>query len=233
MANTPAAGDIILLIGTSCAGKTTIAQAMQRLAERPYLSTGHDDFLPMFPLKFVGLDKSIQPPILVWPEPGSPRTRDGYEVIVEAPGDPPKFHLTCGATAWRSLQGMHAAFAALARAGNSVVVADVVTEPLLIDYCTALAGLNVYLVLVDCALEELERRERSHRNRAPGGARMQYPAVRAPGRFDLTIDSGANDAEACARQVLDFVAQHPPRAFPELSARYAGRGDPAFPVRIW
>ena len=233
VANSSAPGEIIILVGTSCAGKTTIAQAIQRIADRSYLSTGNDDFLPMFPLKFVGLDKSIQPAILVWPEPGSPRTRDGYEVIVAEPGDPPKFHLFCGPAAWRSLQGMHAACAALARAGTPVVIADVVTEPLLINYCTALAGLDVYLVLVDCPLDELERRERAHRNRTPGGARMQYEAVRTPGVFDLTIDSGANDAVTCARQVLDFVASHRPLAFPRLAARYAGRPPPGFPVQIW
>ena len=75
-------GEIVLLAGASCAGKTTIAQAMQIISAKPYLSTGHDDFLPMFPLKYVGLDRSIQPKIHVWPEPGSPLTREGYEVIV-------------------------------------------------------------------------------------------------------------------------------------------------------
>lgn len=226
-------GDIIILNGTSCAGKSTIAQTIQRIADRPYLSTGNDDFLPMFPLKFVGLDKSIQPAILVWPEPGSPRTRDGYEVIVEAAGDPPRFHLYCGPSAWRSLQGMHAAFAALARAGNSLVIADVISEVLLADYCAALQGLNVYFMHVDCSLDELERRERSHKNRSPGGARMQFEAVRTPGLFDLTLDSGRHDPETCARQVLDYVAKNPPRVFPELTARYAGQPPPTFPVRIW
>lgn len=226
-------GDIIILNGTSCAGKSTIAQTIQRIADRPYLSTGNDDFLPMFPLKFVGLDKSIQPPILVWPEPGSPRTRDGYEVIVEAAGDPPKFHLYCGPTAWRSLQGMHAAFAALARAGNSLLIADVISEALLASYCTALQGLNVYFMHVDCPLDELERRERAHKNRSPGGARMQFAAVRTPGVFDLTLDSGKNDPATCAQQVLDHVAKNPPRAFNELAARYATRPPPTFPVQIW
>lgn len=222
-----------MLIGASCAGKTSLAQAMQRISEKPYLSTGHDDFLPMFPLKYVGLDRSIQPKVHVWPEPGSPLTREGYEVIVAAASNPPEFHLYCGPTAWRSLQGMHAAFAALAWAGNQVIVADVVSEALLIDYCAALKGLRVYLVHVACALEELERRERSHANRTPGGARAQCEAIRVPGEFDLVVDTGTAEADARARQVLAFVAAHPPRVFDLLAARYAGRNPGAFPLKIW
>lgn len=75
MSNNGGVGDVILLVGTSCAGKTTVAQAIQRISGKPCLSTGHDDFLPMFPLKYVGLDKSIQPKVHVLPEPGSAMTR--------------------------------------------------------------------------------------------------------------------------------------------------------------
>jgi chloramphenicol 3-O phosphotransferase len=227
------AGEIIILNGTSCAGKTTIAQKMQKISAKPYLSTGHDDFLPMFPLKYVGLDKSIQPEIHVWPLPGSPMTQEGYEVIVSEAGSPPKFNLFCGKVAWRSLQGMHAAFAALAQSGNNVIIADVVSEPLLIDYFDALKGLNVYLIYLQCTIEELENRERSHKNRTVGGARMQLPAVTVPGEFDLVVDSGKNDAQTCANQILDFVGKNKPRIFGELAARYAGRKVEMFPVKIW
>jgi chloramphenicol 3-O phosphotransferase len=227
------AGEIIILNGTSCAGKTTIAQTMQKISAKPYLSTGHDDFLPMFPLKYVGLDKSIQPEIHVWPTPGSPMTREGYEVIVSEPGNPPKFNLFCGPVAWRSLRGMHAAFAALAQSGNNVIIADVISEPLLMDYFEALKGLNVYLVYVQCPVDELENRERAHKNRTVGGARMQLQAVTVPGEFDLVVNSGKNNAQACAKQILDFVGANQPKVFGQLAARYAGKKVEAFPVKIW
>jgi chloramphenicol 3-O phosphotransferase len=233
MNSTELPGEIIILSGTSCAGKTSIAQAIQRMSKKPYLSTGHDDFLPMFPLKYVGLDKSIQPPIHVWPVPGSPLTRQGYEVIVEHAGSPPTFHLDCGEVAWRSLRGMHDAFAALALSGNNLVIADVVTKPLLIDYCRALHGLRVYLILVDCPIDELEKRERSHPNRTPGGARVQQAAVQCSDSFDLVVNSGTNSVEACAEMVLNHVASHPPRIFEELSSKHRHAEDPKFPVRIW
>jgi chloramphenicol 3-O phosphotransferase len=227
------AGEIIILNGTSCAGKTTVAQTMQKISAKPYLSTGHDDFLPMFPLKYVGLDKSIQPEIHVWPLPGSPMTREGYEVIVSEPGNPPKFNLFCGPVAWRSLQGMHAAFAALARSGNNVIIGDVVSEPLLIDYFEALKGLNVYLVYLQCPIEELENRERAHKNRTVGGARMQLHAVTVPGEFDLIVDSSKNDPKACANQILDFVSKNQPKVFSQLAARYSAKKVETFPVKIW
>ncbi len=229
----PEAGEVIILSGTSCAGKTSLAREIQKISIKPYLSTGNDDFLPMFPLKYVGLDKSIQPSIHIWPEPGGALTKEGFEVIVETAGAPPVFHLYCGATAWSFYRGMHSAFAALAKAGNHVVIADVVTEPLLMEYCQALAGLKVYLVHVQCSLEELERRERAHANRTVGGARVQLAAVSRPGEFDLVVDSEKNSADVCARQVLDFVAANPPKAFDRLSAGYAGGKPVEFPVRVW
>ena len=185
------------------------------------------------PFPELGLDRSIQPKIHVWPEPGNHLTKEGCEVIVEAATNPPVFHLYCGPTAWRFFQGMHAAFAALARTSNNLIIADVVSEALLVDYCKALEGLNVYLIHVDCSLEELERRERAHSNRTPGGARVQYDALRKPGVFDLVVDSGKADADTCARLVLDFVATNPPKAFPQLAMRYADSTISEFPVRIW
>lgn len=226
-------GEIILLAGASCAGKTTIAQAVQRISTKPYLSTGHDDFLPMFPLKYVGLDRSIQPKVHIWPEPGGALTREGYEVIVQEPGDPPEFHLYGGPIAWRSLQGMHAAFAALAKAGNNLVIADVISEVLLMDYCVALKGLRVYLVHIRCSIEELERRERAHQNRTVGGARAQCAALEMPGEFDLVVDSERANAEECARQILGFVATQPPQKFGQLIERYQAKKVSEFPVRIW
>ena len=42
-------GNVVLLNGTSSAGKSSIARAMQIVMERPYLHTGVDHFLPSLP----------------------------------------------------------------------------------------------------------------------------------------------------------------------------------------
>lgn len=46
------AGRIIFLNGTSCAGKTTIAHALQDVLDEPYLHLGVDHFLGMLPKKY-------------------------------------------------------------------------------------------------------------------------------------------------------------------------------------
>ena len=38
-------GNVIVLNGTSSAGKTTVAKALQRIMDEPYLHTGNDQFL--------------------------------------------------------------------------------------------------------------------------------------------------------------------------------------------
>src|SRR5919199_1570993 len=45
-------GNIVFLNGTSSAGKSSIAQALQEVMEAPYLHTGIDHFLERFPVRF-------------------------------------------------------------------------------------------------------------------------------------------------------------------------------------
>ena len=45
-------GNIVVLNGTSSAGKTSIARALQEIMETPYLHTGIDHFLPRVPKRF-------------------------------------------------------------------------------------------------------------------------------------------------------------------------------------
>jgi len=239
-------GEIILINGTSCSGKTSLAREIQRLAPRPYIATGHDDFMPMFPGRYVGIDKRTQPSIASWPEPGNVFSSLGFEVVVEPSGSvsgstpdrmshlPPRFHLTCGPVGWQLLSGMHRAFATMARAGCSLVVADVISPVVLYDYCAALKGLRrVYLVGLHCPVEVLEQREAQHNNRTVGGARMQAEKVHEPGEYDLTLDTGSLSTEACARQVLEHIKQHPPRVFEGLVARYGDFEVQRYPVEIW
>ncbi len=227
-------GTVILINGTSCSGKTTLAREIQAMARKPFIATGHDDFLPMFPGSYVGIDKAVQPEIADWPQPGNARSSLGFEVRLTKEGDPPEFHFYCGPAGWRMLAGMHRSFATMAREGNHLVIADVMTEVLLYDYCAALKDLQtVYLVNVDCALDVLEHREATHANRTVGGARMQLAKMREPREYDFTVDSGRDSPSECARQVLDYVAHNPPRAFPSLAERYGAFQVDQFPVALW
>jgi chloramphenicol 3-O phosphotransferase len=227
-------GEIILINGPSCAGKTTLAREIQAVARKPYLCTGHDDFLPMFPGRYVGIDKAVQPQIANWPEPGNALSSLGFEVLLTRPGDPPEFNFFCGPVGWNMLAGMHRSFATMARAGNNLVIADVISEVPMYDYCAALKEIKtVYLIGIHCPLPELERREAAHANRTVGGARMQLKKLHHPGAYDLTVDTGRHTPGECARQVLDYIANNPPRVFARLVERYGDFAVKQFPVVLW
>ncbi len=50
-----AKGNVVLLNGTSSAGKSTIAKALQEQMDDPYLHTGVDHFLPRLPTRLFSI----------------------------------------------------------------------------------------------------------------------------------------------------------------------------------
>lgn len=228
-------GEIILLSGATSAGKTTLTREVQKLADRPIMATGYDDFLPMLALKYVGLDPEITPHNWPCPDPGSPDTQRGFEILREGEGENRKFRMMCGETAWTLMVGMRRAMAAMAEAGNDLVLAEINTEIMLKEYLDAFKNIErVYMVGVHCPLEELERREDVMPNRRVGCARMQIEQVHIPGEYDFTVNTGKDDAVTCARQILEFVDNNPPVVFKRLVERY-GEIEPVteFPVQWW
>jgi chloramphenicol 3-O phosphotransferase len=229
--------DIIIVNGPSCCGKTTMTREMQALSERPFIVTGIDDFVPMFSAKYIGVDIAAQNENHNWSAPGSKRSTEGFEILIK-PADAgtdgvPALSSRCGPIGWSLLTGMHQAFAAMARAGNSLIIGDAASDILLYDYCATLKGLKVYLIGVYCSLPELERREASQKSRGAGVARMQFEKVHLPGEYDFTVDSEKNSAAECARLVLDFVENNPPGAFDKLVQRYGDFKVTEFPLQTF
>lgn len=228
-------GEIILLSGAHCSGKTTLSFEIRRIIEKPFLATGYDDFLPFLGLRYVGLDKSIQPDTFDWPVPGeSGHSHLGLEIRREERDGQTIYEMMLGEVAWNLIAGMHRAFAAMARAGNNLVLGEVNTEPMLKDCLVALKGLKVYLIGIHCSLEELERRETAMPTRSVGCARMQIDKVHVPGDYDFIVDSEKHTAAECAEQIVEFVGKTPPAAFDRLSERYGEIPEVTeFPVQWW
>nr|BAP05585.1 CalM [uncultured Candidatus Entotheonella sp.] len=228
-------GEVIMLNGAHCAGKTTLAREVQKLAERPILATGYYDYLWMLALKYVGLDPEIRVDGWPGPDPGLPQTQAGFEILREGEGENATFRMMCGEIGWNVMYGMRRSFAAMANAGNDLVLGEVNTEIMLKDYCNAFKDLErVYMIGVFCPLEELERREDVMPHRRVGCARMQIDQVHMPGAYDFTVDTGKDDAEECARQVLNFVDNNPPVVFKQLVERYGEIEEVnQFPVQWW
>ncbi|ANZ40248.1 chemotaxis protein [Lentzea guizhouensis] len=121
----------------------------------------------------------------------------------------------------RTRLGYHRVVAALAGAGNDVVVDYPLSEPWrLADLLDVLVGFDVTLVDVRCSVEELVRRERARGDR-PEGLAVAQTGVYAHGDNDLVVDTTHRSAAECAREVVDrLAAVHHPKAFDRLrSAR--------------
>ena len=126
---------------------------------------------------------------------------------------------------WRYIiAGFHAAATAIARAGNLVIIDDVLEEspPWIESLLTLFEGLDVIFVGVYCPLEELERREEARGNRKPGQARIQFEQVHAQALYDVEVDTSVLSPDACAAKVVSYMqTEHDTSAFAQLRELYS------------
>jgi chloramphenicol 3-O phosphotransferase len=124
---------IVLLNGTSSAGKTTLAKALQDALPTPYLVVGIDTVVFALPHRYINDPAS-------WRGVYRYTSTDGRltGIAIEPYGD-------------RLVRGMHRAVAGLAGAGLDVIVDHVLSEPHWpADIEQAWAGLDVLRVGVRC-----------------------------------------------------------------------------------
>lgn len=201
-------GQIILLNGTSSAGKSTIAQQLQATLPQPYLHTGLDHFLLAAPRRlYLYSDGDTAASFEGWLLP----FHEG--ALIAAP--------RLGPLALQLLDGMYAAFATLATAGINLIVDDVIYDPqVLVAAVNRLAGLPVFFIGLYCPLEEAKQREIARGDRAPGGAAIFHDLVHRHGLYDLELDTAQCTPAACAEQIHHaLLYQHPPGAFAQLHDR--------------
>jgi chloramphenicol 3-O phosphotransferase len=201
-------GTIIILNGTSSAGKSSIARALLPHLPIPAIHSGIDHFLERTPPGF----------ITVLPA-DSPARVPGLAALFGPEG---LVGVRIGPMGYRLLAGMYRAAATLAAAGVHIVIDDVIYDPeVLRSAVTILAPYAPLFVGVRCALPVAEARERARGDRAPGGARMFAPLVNTHECYDLEIDSSTATPEESAARIAAFLtAGHPRTAFATLAARY-------------
>jgi chloramphenicol 3-O phosphotransferase len=109
------------------------------------------------------------------------------------------------------IRGFHAAGAAIARAGNLVIMDDVLeSEPPWAENLLELFnGLSVFFVGVHCPLEELERREKERKERKDGMARLQFDQVHAIAIYDVEVDTSVLNPHQCAEIIMDHIRKEP------------------------
>lgn len=120
----------------------------------------------------------------------------------------------------RTRAGFHRAVAAMAQAGNNIVMDHVLREPWrLHDLLAVMTGIDVIFVGVHCSPEELQRREQLRGDRPRGTAINQIASTHARGTYDLTVDTSSTTPEDCSAAIRTFVEHNPPpirRAFDRL-----------------
>ena len=190
-------GEIIFLNGTSSAGKSTLARAVQEIMERPFVHTGVDHYFYYVPSRLIVIGDGIDPP-----------ATDGWLVV--QPEDT-MVDLRLGAAARKILRGMYASVAALSRSGVDVIVDDVLFDlDVMRSAVRALADCPVLFVKVHCPLETAEARERGRPDRSKGAARTFHEIAHAHWEYDLAIDTSISSPEAGARAVQE-ASRNPAR----------------------
>ena len=173
---------IVLLNGVGSAGKSTLARELQKITASPFLHVQMDAFFDMLPAHLQD-------------DPATFR----FEALVQ--DGKPAIAIHSGATGIRLMAGMRRSVAALADAGNDLIVDDVMLGDEMTDYATLLAGQVVYRVGVMTSLDVLEARERQRGDRLIGLARWQYDRVHRGRQYDLTVDTGKDSTADCAQQI--------------------------------
>jgi chloramphenicol 3-O phosphotransferase len=173
---------IVVLNGVGCAGKSSIARALQTLTAEPYLHVAMDSFLEMLP-------EAMQdhPDTFLY----ETSQEDGH----------PSIDIKTGPVGERVMKGMRHAVAALAAQGNNLILDEVMMAPDWAEYAPLLAGFDVALVGVFAPLEVLEARERQRGDRLIGTSRGQYGRLHQGMTYDLEVDTSHATPMECARLI--------------------------------
>ena len=202
-----AAGRIILLNGSSSAGKTTLAITLQQLLRDPWHHIALDQFRDGMGGRYRGLNSP----------PGTPGAR-GLNVVPVARGNERVTEVRFGDLGKQVLRGMRRAIAAFAAEGNNVIIDDLMFEPaFLFDYVEVLAGFDVLFVGVRCPIEVVNAREAKRPGRFPGTATSHFDVVHTHCVYDIEVDTGVATPRQCAEQIIARLNAREPRdAFDRL-----------------
>lgn len=175
---------------------------MQAKIQDPYLVVGFDDFIFMSaPRYYRGADTGRQ-------DERDAFTALGVELVAtSAPGAPVTVAASFGPVFRRLIDSMAPAVRALVDGGNAVIFDHVLHDRAMYDgWRRAASGLDVFTVGVTCPLDILEARERARGDRVLGRARGLVDVVHGFCDYDITVDTGAMDTNACVAEVLEALA---------------------------
>lgn len=214
-------GNIIIVSGTSGAGKTTTCNMFAREAQEPYLTFGMDLLAgTLFP-----------PQYMIFGE----KRDEGYRTT------------SYGPMCRRALAAMHEMIAAASRAGQHMIVDHIMFQdpPVLQDCIWRMEDVPVWFICLKPPREVLEARQRHRAETAEFSAAAQerlgdngaaimkqvteelvasgpwmYEHVYANDCYDIVIDTSAVEPGAVCKMISDRLSQGPGTAFAELRQRH-------------
>jgi chloramphenicol 3-O phosphotransferase len=192
---------VIFLNGTTSAGKTSLAEALQDHLPGVWLRIGIDDGFAMLGRRYHGDQQGF------WFDPD----------------DAGAVRLNFGPAGLAALSAYRRAAAAIAAGGANVIIDDVLlSRGFLDDWLAVLPDVPIMMIGVHCALAVLESRERARGDRMIGQARGQLPHVHADARYDIEVDTGITPIAACAGIIADALSDT--RRFAAFTAMRTGAG---------
>ncbi len=201
---------IIFVNGASSAGKATLCRALQEKILMPYLCIGFDDFIfASAPRYYRGADTGTQAHTDVF-------TAQGVEMVrTSTPGEPLSVSAVFGPVFQRVIDSMAPTVRALVESGNNIIFDHVLHDQGMYESCCrAFDGLDVFHVGVVCPIEVLEAREGARGDRIIGRARGLVDVVHRFMDYDVTVNTGTADVDACVEEVLASLRGRGHRSVP-------------------
>jgi len=177
----PGQTQIIVLNGMSSVGKSSVAKAVQRIAQKPFLHVQMDDFLTMLP----------------------PRAIEHEDGLVFHRIDSKTIDVQSGPIVTRALEGMRYAIAAMAERGNHMVVDDVFFDSEDTEYRQLLRQFDFRLIGLFAPLNVVRNRELARGDREIGLAKGQFERVHKGRKYDLEVDTSQAPPDAIAREICE------------------------------
>jgi chloramphenicol 3-O phosphotransferase len=174
---------LLILNGTSSAGKSSLIKEFVRLAPQLYLKHGIDQTLNFLP------DHYFKQPL--W------NTVMGKSNEAGPLGDA----MMCA---------MNSSNRVLLEKGFSVIADHVIISDLWLDHAkTEFKNFDAYLIGIHCRKDIIAQRELERKNRTLGSAILQYDVVHKNRNYDLIIDTSDITPTEGAESILQFLASSP------------------------
>jgi chloramphenicol 3-O phosphotransferase len=176
---------VIVLNGVGSVGKSATARALQGITAEVFLYVAMDAFIDLLPEGMIGHVDGLV-----------------FEKLQDARG--PSVAVRSGPVLERTMRGMRRAVAAMAGAGNNLIVDEVmIGADKARDYRALLSGSDVRFIGLFAPLAVLEARERARGDRLLGLARWQFDLVHRDMVYDLEIDTSVASPLKTARRICE------------------------------